>query len=183
MTLNNKPTLTGPNVTLRAATPDDVKARFALGNSSEIQVMFGADPSQTRPMTQDAARAWVQNQIDEPFAWLIEANDALIGAVRLHTINHADRRANIAIGILNPDALGQGHGSEAMRLVAAHAFGPMGLHRLSCRVLAFNHRAIAAYKKVGFVEEGRERESALIGETWHDDVIMGLLSTDFESAT
>ncbi|MEO0381029.1 MAG: GNAT family protein, partial [Pseudomonadota bacterium] len=67
-----------------------------------------------------------------------------------------------------------------MRLLAAHAFETMGLHRLGCRVLDFNDRAIAAYEKVGFVVEGREREAALIGGTWHDDLILGLLAQDLK---
>lgn len=178
MMTHTKPALRGARVTLRDVTPEDAQARFDLGNSAEIQAMFGADPSQVRPITMEAAEAWVQSQASEPHAWVIEADGALIGALRIHSINHADSRANIAIGILNPDALGKGYGTEAMRLLADHAFGSMGLHRLSCRVLAFNERAIAAYKKVGFVEEGRERDSARIGDAWEDDVIMGLLPSD-----
>ncbi|MEO9898130.1 MAG: GNAT family protein [Paracoccaceae bacterium] len=181
MTQHNRPTLQGLRVVLRAPCADDVAARFALGNTPEIQAMFGADPSQVRPITQHAAEAWVQNQINETHSWIIEVDDHLIGSVRLHSVNHADQRANIAIGILDPNALGKGYGTEAMQLLAHHAFDTLGLHRLTCRVLAFNDRATAAYEKVGFVVEGRERESALIGKTRHDDLIMGLLSSDLEA--
>ena len=45
-------------------------------------------------------------------------------------------------------------------------------------MLEFNDRAICAYEKGGFVVEGREREAALIGADWHDDLIMGLLDRD-----
>ncbi len=180
MTQNNKPTLKGPRVTLRAPRSTDVDARFKLGNTPEIQAMFGADPSQVRAITTHAAEAWVQNQMDEPHSWIIDVADSLIGSVRLHSLNLADQRANIAIGILDPKALGKGYGTEAMQLLAQHAFDDMGLHRLTCRVLAFNDRATAAYEKVGFVIEGRERESALIGKERHDDLIMGLLPGDLE---
>ena len=67
-----------------------------------------------------------------------------------------------------------------MRLLAAHAFDTMGLHRLGCRVLDFNERAVSAYQKVGFVVEGREREAALIAGKWHDDLILGLLAQDLK---
>ena len=46
-------------------------------------------------------------------------------------------------------------------------------------MLATNSRAIACYRKCGFIEEGREREAALLGGQWHDDIIMGLLDTEF----
>ena len=181
MTQHDRPTLQGPRVVLRAPRADDVAARFALGNTPEIQAMFGADPKQVRAITQHAAEAWVQNQINEKHSWIIEVNEALIGSVRLHSINPADQRANIAIGILDPDALGKGYGTESMRLLAHHAFETMGLHRLTSRVLAFNDRATSAYEKVGFVVEGRERESALIGNKRYDDLIMGLLPSDLEA--
>ena len=170
------PTLTGPRIRLRAPQPEDWAGRFALGNTPELHRMFGGDPAQFRELTEDAAKSWVDSQMNERFAWIIERDHRLIGALRLHSVNHADARAVLAIGILDKDSLGAGLGVEAIRLVAAHAFGPMGLHRLSLRVLAFNTRAIAAYRKVGFVDEGRERETALIEGVWHDDVIMGLLA-------
>ena len=173
-----RPNLAGPRVTLRAPVAADVDARFALGNSVEIQQMFGADPSQVRDITTEAAEAWVNNLANDPLAWMVEAEEQLLGSIRLHTVNHADLRANIAVGLLINDVLGRGYGTEAMRVLADYAFGDMGLHRLSCRVLAFNTRAIAAYKKVGFVEEGREREAARIGDAWHDDVVLGLLASD-----
>ncbi|MEM6760716.1 MAG: GNAT family protein [Pseudomonadota bacterium] len=176
--MTDKPILRGPQVTLRDARDNDVAERFALGNTPEIMAMFGADPAQVRDITHDAAQAWVNSQRDEALAWVIEVDGALKGALRLHSVNHADKRANIAIGILDPSALGQGYGSEAMQLLAAYAFDEMGLHRLTARVLAFNDRAARAYEKVGFVEEGRERESARIGDNWHDDLIMGLIDRD-----
>lgn len=173
-----KPVLQGAGITLRDATPLDVHTRFALGNTPEIQAMFGADPSAVRDITPEAAQAWVSAHSDDPNAWVIEAKGALIGGVRLHTINYSDKRAQIAIGIVDPSALGKGYGTTAMALLAAHAFDTMGLHRLGCRVLDFNDRAIAAYQKVGFAVEGREREAALIAGTYHDDLILGLLDRD-----
>jgi RimJ/RimL family protein N-acetyltransferase len=183
MAHHEKPTLIGPDVTLRAAREDDVDARFALGNTPEIQAMFGADPAAVREITPEAANSWVQAQMSDDYAWVIEVGGRLIGALRLHSVNHADRRAQIAIGILDKDALGKGYGSQALSLLAAHAFDTMHLHRLGCRVLAFNARAASAYLKVGFEHEGRERESALIGSEWHDDLILGLLDRDLVRTT
>jgi RimJ/RimL family protein N-acetyltransferase len=53
------------------------------------------------------------------------------------------------------------------------------LHRIGIRVLAYNTRAIRAYEKCGFTIEGREREAAFVNGVWHDDMMMGLLETDF----
>ncbi|MBY5932536.1 GNAT family N-acetyltransferase [Tateyamaria omphalii] len=178
-----KPILRGPRVTLRDTVPGDVDARYALGNTPDIVKMFGGDPGQVRDITRDAAESWVKTVADDSHAWIIEAGGALLGSLRLHLINFADKRALIGIGILDQNALGHGYGTEAMQVLATHAFDTMGLHRLGCRVLTFNERAIAAYKKVGFVVEGQERESAFIDAEWHDDLIMGLLDRDLVRLT
>ena len=178
---NELPVLIDGDLRLRPPGPEDVAARYALGNTPEIQRMFGGDPKATRPMSQEQAQAWVDHHLNEPYAWMIEESGRLIGSVRLHTLNVMDRRASLAIGILDPERLGCGVGTRAMHLVVRHAFQTMELHRLSVRVVSYNTRAIAAYRKVGFVEEGREREAARVGETWHDDVLLGLLTSEYSA--
>ena len=175
-----RPTLTDGPVRLRAPRAEDAAARFKLGNTPEIHHMFGADPATVQPITKAHATSWLHAQEVEPLAWVIEYRKRLIGALRLHSLVPHDSRASLAIGILNPKMLGKGIGTRAIRLIADHAFGPLGLHRLTVRVLDYNKRALAAYKKVGFKLEGIEREAARVGERWHDDVIMGLLASDLK---
>lgn len=57
----------------------------------------------------------------------------------------------------------------------------MGLHRVDLRVLAYNERAIAAYRKCGFSQEGVERESAWIDGKWFDDVMMSILEDEYRA--
>lgn len=177
------PTLTDGSVTLRAPRATDARARFDLGNTPEIHHMFGADPDHVQPITKAQADAWLAVQQAEPFAWIIDYRDRMIGALRLHTLARHDRRASLAIGILDASLLGKGIGPRAMQLVVSYAFGPLDLHRLALRVVDYNARAIAAYRKVGFVVEGREREAARVGDLWHDDIIMGLLARDWRAIT
>ena len=54
-----------------------------------------------------------------------------------------------------PDAWGHGYGTEATQLMVDHAFGTLGLHRIALYVFEFNERAIRAYRRCGFVIEGR----------------------------
>ena len=176
-------TLSQDDLILRPTKPEDVAARLALGNRPEIHRMFGGDPADFRELTAEGAEAWVNTLANERYGWVIEDKGQLVGSIRLHSVNPMDRRAAMSIGILATESLGKGVGTTAMRLVATQAFGPMGLNRLSVRVLDFNTRAIAAYKKVGFQVEGREREAACIASEWHDDLMMGLLAREFAAVT
>lgn len=177
-----RPTLTDGVVRLRAPRPADVQARLKLGNTPEIYHMFGADPTKVGKITKAHAEQWYQAQAHDPLAWVIEHKRRMIGALRLHSVNSWNARASFAIGILDPKLLGQGIGARATHLLAAHAFGALALRRLSVRVLDFNARAIACCRKVGFVEEGREREAAFVAGTWHDEILMGLLHAEYTPA-
>ncbi|MFG1699514.1 GNAT family N-acetyltransferase [Nonomuraea sp. NPDC049309] len=60
-------------------------------------------------------------------------------------------------------------------MISRYAFEEMGLHRLTLWVVADNVRAVQAYKKVGFVEEGRRREAFRARGKRYDHLMMGLL--------
>jgi RimJ/RimL family protein N-acetyltransferase len=173
------PVITTPRLTLRRPLATDVTDRFALGRDPEIYRMLGAEPAKLPPLTKEQARGWVESINAHPAAWIIEFEGRAIGEVLIDNIVEADLRAGIIIGILDPASLGKGLGTEALRAICDFAFDTLGLHKLSMRVLAFNTRALRAYEHLGFVREGLERESALIGGEWHDDVIVGLLKRDF----
>jgi RimJ/RimL family protein N-acetyltransferase len=164
------------------ATPQDVGPRFEAGNHAEIQHMYGGVAGEVTPLTRDQAERWVTRHLEHPYAWVIDINGVMSGALHLHSTDVKDRRATLAVGLLHVKDLGQGYGTRAMRLLIAEAFGALNLHRLSLRVLSYNARAIAAYQKLGFQIEGRERQSARVGDTWHDDVMMGLLAPEWRAA-
>ncbi len=174
--------LRGPRVVLRPPRPEDAAGRLALGRDPEIVHMFGADPVSLPPLTEAAAVRWMAGLTTHPHAWVVEHEGRLLGEARLDGMDPHDARARLAIGLYDPAKLGMGLGREAVCLVLAHAFGPLGLHRVSLRVVAYNTRAIRCYLACGFVVEGREREAALIGKERHDDVMMGVLAREFRGA-
>ena len=49
------------------------------------------------------------------------------------------------------------------------------LRRMTATVPSIYYRTIKLAKNVGFKEEGRKRESQLLGNKWVDDVILGIL--------
>jgi RimJ/RimL family protein N-acetyltransferase len=173
------PTLKSANLTMRPASLADVPRRFEIGpEPDETLRLYGIQPETAPSFTIERAERWVRSLMDHPYAWVIEA-DALLGSVRLDRVDHTDRRASLAIGLLATRSLGKGFGTEATKRVLQFAFSDLKLHRVSLRVLADNERAIRAYRKCGFQVEGRERETAYIDGKWHDDLIMGLLEQEF----
>jgi RimJ/RimL family protein N-acetyltransferase len=175
------PSLRTPRLVLRRPIPTDIADRLSLGRDPEIYRNLGADTRHLNPLTDEQAKGWVDNIASHPAAWVIEHQGRAIGEILIDNFVEADQRAGLIIGILDKSALGKGLGTEAIRAVAEFCFDVLGLHKLSMRVLSFNTRAIRAYERVGFVREGLERESAFIGGTWYDDMIVGLLKRDFDT--
>ena len=179
------PRLSGSRVVLRAPSESDRVARQVHGFHAEIERNYG-HLAETRLMTDAEADEWWSHRmatLEDPARceWMIDVEGHLAGVTFLHSIDRDDRNARLAIGLYDPGLLGLGIGTEAIRLVLDYAFGPLDLHRVELRVLAFNTRAIAAYQRCGFIEEGRLRENALVDGEWHDDIIMSILEPEFAS--
>jgi RimJ/RimL family protein N-acetyltransferase len=177
----DRPVLADGVVVLRAPRASDQAERQGCGSHPDIARMLGVDLEAPRPMSDRQADEWFQRLLADPLAWVIEARKRCVGEARLHSLVRRDRRARYAIGLYHPDFLGHGTGTTATRLVLAYAFGELRMHRVDLRVLAYNTRAIACYRRCGFVEEGVERESAWVNGAWHDDVMMSVLEPEYRA--
>ena len=68
-----------------------------------------------------------------------------------------------------------------MRLLIAHGFDVLNLHRIELAVYENNPRAMKSYTKLGFVEEGRLRQKRFKNGRWLDEVIMSILRTEWRT--
>jgi RimJ/RimL family protein N-acetyltransferase len=61
-----------------------------------------------------------------------------------------------------------------------YAFNELNLNRVQLTVNADNPRAVRAYQKAGFQEEGRAREAFFRDGRWQDMLYMAVLRRDFK---
>jgi RimJ/RimL family protein N-acetyltransferase len=100
-----------------------------------------------------------------------------VGNISLGTILWPHRSAELAIMIGAKDIWGKGYGTEAITLLTAHAFGTMGLHRLSATSPnpAFN----TSMRKLGWTQEGIRREAFFVDGGFVDFETWGLLEQEW----
>ena len=113
-------------------------------------------------------------EIDTPEGWV------MIGNVSLMSIDWRNRSAEIGIFIGEKKFWGRGHGGKAMLLMMKHGFESMNLNRIFLRVYENNTRAIHAYEKIGFVQEGKLRQAIFQDGSYHDALIMSLLCSEWK---
>ncbi len=69
----------------------------------------------------------------------------------------------------------QGIGTKLIEFLISWAKGQKGLEKICLGVVSVNDRTIKVYKRMGFVEEGRQKKQIKYEDgTYGDDVLMGL---------
>ena len=66
-------------------------------------------------------------------------------------------------------------------MLVDYAFRSRNLRRVHLQTLASNTAALASYRAVGFMEEGRLREHAWVEGAYEDIVLMGVLRSEWAS--
>lgn len=174
------PIIEGRNVLLRNPKESDVLDYYQVEASADLIRMYGGNTQQLAPKTMGNAREFIQSIQSNECEWCVEFKGRMVGQARL-TLNGPDNRARYAVGLFDPEVWGMGLGTEITQLVLRYAFQELRLHRVDLRVLQYNERAIRCYEKCGFVEEGREREGALIEGKYETDIIMSILDSEYEA--
>ncbi|KAL4737894.1 acyl-CoA N-acyltransferase [Aspergillus similis] len=94
---------------------------------------------------------------------------------------HTDHHRSASLGIsLAPEYRGLGYGGEAINWALDWAFQHAGLHRVKIEAFSYNENALKLYRKLGFVEEGRQRECIYHCRAWHDIVSFSMLEHEWE---
>ena len=88
--------------------------------------------------------------------------------------------AHIGVSLL-PAFRGRGFGSDVVGVLCAYGFSVLGLHRLQAETIADNRAMQRAAMKSGFVLEGTMRRSAWVDGDFVDDVLLGLLATEWHA--
>lgn len=174
--------LVGERVRLRGTRDDDLPTLAHWLMDPEIR---STQSNIVLPLSEAAAReliaGWSKNEgPDVGFSIETLDSERLVGHAGLFGGGVKDRRRMVGIYIGRP-FLDQGFGTDAMRLIIDYGFRELGLHRIELTVMGFNARAIAAYRKAGFTEEGRAREAVFHDGHWYDEVSMAILAHEWRS--
>ena len=162
--------LTGKLTRLRPVEMGDLERCLAWMNDPEVTRWI----SVRYPVSRQAEEEWLlrasQRSGPEGLSLAIETlpEGRHIGTVGLGSLRQEDRNAMLGVSIGEKEYWSRGYGTDAILTLLRFAFDEMNLHRVSLTVLIDNERAIACYRKCGFVEEGRLRQDWFQGGMYID---------------
>ncbi|MEU4696715.1 GNAT family N-acetyltransferase [Nonomuraea dietziae] len=168
--------LRGTRIRLRPMEPHEAETLWRWNSDPEVMRWMDEGYPETLAQTVARCEARDRNSYDNVLLGVESLEDGrLIGLVRLSGAEPETGDAELDVYIGEKDCWGRGFGTEAVRLICRYGFDRMRLHRITLWVADANTGARRVYEKVGFVEEGRARESFRRDGKWHDMVMMGLL--------
>ncbi|MFI9592366.1 GNAT family N-acetyltransferase [Nonomuraea sp. NPDC052265] len=171
--------MTGKLVRLLPVGPEHVEGLLTLVSDPEVTRLTGTHGEVDR----EVARQWYSTRGEHPnrLDLAVMAGDEYVGEVVLNELDRHNLACNLRIALTGSRVFGKGYGTEAIELVLGHAFATTPLHRISLTVFTFNERARHVYKKIGFVEEGVQRDTLLWEGEWHDSVTMSVLRPEWQT--
>jgi len=173
--------LEGDRVRFRALEDDDLPDLVRWWRDPEWSVLqqMIVRPRPDVPVT-EMFRSWSSSERggDVGFSVVDRESDVLVGHVTLFGGSLPVRAATLAV-MIGSEHVGQGFGTDAVRVLTDYGFREMGLNRIEIRVHAFNDRAQAVYRRIGYRQEGVRRDATFHDGRFHDEVVMSVLAREW----
>jgi len=113
-------------------------------------------------------------------AIIIDSNHVSIGTVNSYGDNGNPDHRYVGISIYEDSLISKGLGTEALKLWISFQFETRNLHHIGLETWSFNKRMIRVAEKLGFKNEGCERELRNWNDEWLDKLHYGILRTEWQ---
>ncbi|HEY8173106.1 MAG TPA: GNAT family protein [Dehalococcoidia bacterium] len=171
----------GTLVNLRAPLMLDLERNHRWINDREVTRFL----SIRYEMALAAEEAWMKNVATRPMDFLhtffaIETRDGVhIGNTNFFNLSAENRAGEVGIMIGDKAYWSKGYGGDALTTLMRFGFDEMNLHRIELCVYEQNARAIACYRRCGFVDEARQRDEIYQDGEYQDLLRMSVLRDEF----
>jgi RimJ/RimL family protein N-acetyltransferase len=179
--------LHGRLVTLRDIRRPDL-ATIHRELASDVATASLAEVDPWRPRTLARREAEFDRALTEPedlrhVRFAVQERDdpagELVGTTGLWNVDLHNGTAHIGVQLVR-SVRGRGLGTDVVRVMCHYAFAVRGLHRVGLETLATNAPMRKAAVRAGFTEEGRVRGAAFVLGERLDEVLYGLLRSEWQ---
>lgn len=171
----------GRDVEWRNIEEEDAERLCELINCVDVQTNLHA--SEPRAISVEAEKEWIRKNGSNHtnYSWIIQDKSCgeIIGAGGYK--NLFLKNGSVEIGLWIGKAYwNKGLGTDALRALVNYLFTQFPLNRIELNCHSFNSLGIRCYEKIGFIPEGRKRQSTFRNGQWHDQITMAILRQEWE---
>jgi ribosomal-protein-serine acetyltransferase len=174
------------HTSLRTFTPDMAAALFTLTQKNHAQLLpwlawvpYVKTVSDSQKYIEDSL---IEMDKGVSLALGIWHQDQLVGCLDFHEISAEHHRALVGYW-LDRDQQGHGLMTRSVKTLMTYGFATLGFNRIEIRCAPDNHKSRAIPEKLGFTQEGILRQMEKVGEKYLDDVVYGMLKTEWPTQT
>ena len=167
----------GKNYNIRLIDKSDVAFLIDLRNDLDVYENLGTHTFLNSILQDDFIASTSRS---DKVKYLIFENESCdkIGLIRMTEIDRINRSVCVGADIYK-EFRGNGLARAIYSAIFQIAFNIWGMNRVWLLVLESNKIAFELYKKVGFIEEGRQRNAVFKNGKFEDYILMGLLESEF----
>lgn len=160
--------LSGKSIYLRMLEKNDIEILYKLCNEEKAK-RYNIIPDDIQSNNKETS-------LRKAFCIINEKN-ILIGFVTYKENNYCNKVYYIGITI-GSQYWGRRYGEDSIKTLLKYLFEEQNAIRVEFEVIKSNSRAIACYKKCGFVEEGIKRNKVYIEGEYVDTLIMAIITRE-----
>ena len=173
--------LPGECIDLLVKNRENINIYHKWVNNPIIRKYIGVEIPETLEVIK---KEWFPDERDEKNIWfeIWHKEDRIpIGMVGLFKVDNISRRAEIGIFIGEPEYWGKGIGTEAVNMMLDYGFNTLNCHKILACVNVPNTQSLKICKKLGFIEEGHQKDMDFIDGKWIDIKLFGIFKKDWKS--
>lgn len=176
--VDNNFRIKGEKIYLRPITAGDTGVVLGWRNAPDVVNNF----IYRKKISEQEHMDWLENKVFKgyvhQFVICFAEDDTPLGSVYIQNFDEDSRKAEWGLFLGSDAARSKGIGTETGRLILDYAFGGLGLHKLTSRVLAHNKPCIRMNEKLGYRQEAYLRDELLINGKYEDLILYGALEGD-----
>jgi len=169
----------GKKIKLTKVERENIEQLREWRNNPELRKYF----REHKELNKDNQINWFESKVlGDPNQYNFEVrnndNNKLIGHCGLYYINWVSRTAEFGIYIGDMEYREGGYGSDTLRTLINYGFNDLNMNRIWCEVWD-NNAALDVYKHIGFVYEGKLRETYFNEGKYWDAHLLGMLKSEY----
>lgn len=168
----------GEQIDLVVKNIEHIKIYHKWVNDPIVRTYVGVEFPETLEVIK---KEWFSDIRDEKNIWLEiwhKENQIPVGLVGFFQISNLHRRAELGIIIGESEYWGKGIGTEAINLIINYGFNTLNYRKILASVNTPNIRSLGMCKKIGFIEEGHQKDMDYIDGKWTDIILLGIFKKD-----